>query len=225
MPSDEIISDNKFHKRLSEVRNAKSNKTERLQAITQPQRTLYSMPVAERAEKPAEQKDKFFIYDEEIQSIYNFRFAMRQLQLEVRRAEKYGRPLSILVVGFHELQEIRNQYSIMAVESLLQAIGAQLVQYVELGIDIVGRYGGEKFIIVLPEYHGPAATMIAEEIRKNYEYFRFEYRQHKIPLKASIGISCYPQHADNWKELIARGDLACDLLMERGGNAFGFAPS
>lgn len=224
MPSDDIISDNKFHQRLSEVRSQEGRKTQRLQAVTPPQRTLYSMPIAEKAEKTPEQ-ERIYLFDDEIPSIYSFKFSMRQLQLEVRRAEKYDRPLSILVVGFHELSNVRNQYSVMAVDGLLKTIGETLSKYVEQGIDIVGRYGSEKFVIILPEYHGPAATMVAEEIRKNYEYFRFEYRQYKIPLRASIGIACFPQHAMNWKELIARSDLACDMMMERGGNLFGFAPA
>jgi len=224
----EYIGDSKIHQRLAGQTRGELNQPSQAQlrrAKAQAmQQTMFAIPIAQNATVSPEQQERKVIYDLEIPQIYNFRFAVRQLKLENRRAEKFQRPLSVLIVGFPELPLIKDKFSSHAADACIKEIGKALVEYVELGIDIVCRFADEKFMVVLPELNGPEATMVAESIRTHFEKSLVTYQQYKIPIRASIGITCFPKHGQSWKELVAKADLAVDLVVESGGNAFRFGP-
>lgn len=225
----EYIGDSKIHQSLAGQTNQELNQPSQAQlrrARAQAnQQTMFAIPIAQNATVSPEQQERKVIYDLEIPQIYNFRFAVRQLKLENRRAEKFGRPLTLLIVGFPELPLIKEKFSVHAEEVCIKEIGKALTEYAEIGIDIICRFSEEKFLVVLPEQAGPQATMVAESIRTHFEKSVINFRQYKIPLRASIGITCYPQHGASWKELVAKADLAVDLVAENGGNAFRFGPN
>lgn len=222
----EYIGDSKIHQRLA-GQNLNQPSTEQLKRARAQanKQTMFAIPIAKHATVAPEQQEKKLFYDLDVPEIYNFRYAINRLKIENRRSEKYQRPFSMLIVGFMELKLIKDRFADHAQEHATREVAKTLVEYVELGIDIVTRFSEDKFMIVLPELDGPQATMIAEGIRTHFEKSVINYRQYKIPLRASIGIASFPKHGTNWKELVAKADLATDLVYEAGGNALRFGPS
>ena len=227
MDNNEYIGDSKIHQQLAGQKSLNQPSREQLQRARQQanKQTMFAIPIASQATVSPEQQEKKLFFDLEIPEIYNFRFAVRQLKIENRRAQKFDRPFSMLILGFPELPLIAEKFAEHAQEHVIREIGKTLVEYCELGIDIVTRFSDDKFMIVLPEHTGPQATMVAESIRTHFANSVITYRQYKIPIRSSIGIACFPQHGGHWKELVAKADLAADLVVENGGNAFRFCPN
>lgn len=146
----------------------------------------------------------------------------KQLEREVFRSRKHERPLSVLVIAFKELLPIATIHGVNAYERCFDFISDSILDVVDYRIDIVGCFNTDRFLIVLPETPGPQATYVAEMLRLHFESNAFPYARNKFRLFASIGIACLPAHGHNWKELIARADLAADTVMQNGGNAFQF---
>jgi|AGTN01.2.fsa_nt_gi diguanylate cyclase (GGDEF) domain len=227
-----VIVDNAFHRRLDGVRNDKTVQNhpdietmlrEHQQQLQHLQRTLQQMPVisvntqTEDAETTAER-------DAALPALYSFRYCMEQLQREVRRADKFRRPLSVLMVSFPELSLVQRSYGELAQDRAVRFISTSLAQYVDGYIDFIGRYGTDKFILILPETQSSNANMLAEQIRVFFMGSNIDYHQYSFNLKATIGIAGFPTHGGDWKELIAKADLAADMITSNGGNAVGFSP-
>lgn len=227
-----VIVDNAFHRRLNGVRNDKTIQNhpdidtmlrEHQQQLQHLQRTLEQMPVI-NANAPVEDIETTAERDAALPALYSFRYCMEQLQREVRRADKFKRPLSVLMVSLPELELVSRSYGELAQDRAVRFISRSLAQYVDGYIDFIGRYGTDKFILILPETQSSNASLLAEQIRVFFMGANIEYHQYSFNLKTSIGIASFPTHGADWKELIAKADLAADMIMSKGGNAVGFTP-
>jgi GGDEF domain-containing protein len=61
-------------------------------------------------------------------------------------------------------------------------------------------------------------------LRKKFEDVELKHNWHNIPATLSFGIGYYPAHGEDPREIIARADLACEFVQQRGGNGYAFAP-
>jgi len=232
--SETVIMDNKFHRQLSNVRNrdVQDNhpdielmKREAMQQSNRHLATLYRLPAMKEPDAaprvPADQATT--IQAKPQSAVCTFHDCMRRLELETKRAAKFDRPFSLLIVGFADLTQVVNSFGVLAYEQALGHIDAVLCNVVDTDIDSVGRYSNDRFMVLLPECTGPSSTMIAETTRQYFEQVPMTYGGHTFRLRASIGIACFPNHGKDWKEILAKADLACETVLERGGNAFSFA--
>ncbi len=175
----------------------------------------------------AEQQDKIektYFFDHQISTIYNFRHSMRTLEREVKRAARHERPLSVCILTFHEMNIIKNNFGELALEESLQNLGKVLRHYVDLDMEVAGRYGENQIVVVLPEITAPVAAQLMDEIRRTLENSIVQLRQYKFSLVASIGIAGFPTHGTNWKELLVKAEQASEQAIERGGNTIAFPP-
>jgi len=154
--------------------------------------------------------------------LLSFDNAMFMLAKESRRASKYHRPMTVMVVAFSDLLSLASVHGVELYESALAFAGAAISSCVEQDFDVVGVLETDRFFVVLPEAHGQKATFVAENIRKMFQATPIEHKRHRIHLKPSIGISCLPIHGRDWKELIAKADLAADTVSQQGGDGFAF---
>lgn len=225
-----VIVENKFHNKLNNVRNRQENPAE-IEALKEEQRkqrqkhlaTLYGVPAMQAAAHNFEQTivpGKA----QTVSAVVNFQEGMRVLEREGKRSTKFERPLTVGIVGFHQMQAVIDQFGVLAYEACLKRIEEILSGVVDIDIDTISKFANDRFMIILPETTGPNSTMVAETIRGYFDTVPIVYQQHRIPLKASVGLSCFPNHGQDWKVLLAKADLACDELFNRGGNALGFAP-
>lgn len=173
------------------------------------------------------QQDKIertYFFDQQIPAIFNFRHSMNLLAKEVKRANRHGRPLSICILTFHELPMIKSSYGDLAIEAALQNLGKILAHYVDLDMEVAGRYGDNQIVVVLPEMMAPNAAQLMDEIRRTLESAVIQFRQYQFSLIASIGVASFPAHGNDWKELLVKAEQASEQAIERGGNTIAFPP-
>lgn len=221
-----VIKDNLFHRRLSDLRNS-SLTPEHLAAMAElnrpAERTMFSAPVENKTILTHDDVERIAFYDD-VAPVYNFKYFMRKLDREMRRSKRYNRPLSILCVTFPGLMSIGAKFSSIALDDALVWTGQCLLDSTRVDVDMVCRFGDERFLITLPETPGSGAAIVAERVRKKYEDNPVQYQWHKIYLQASVGIAYFPGHGTAAQELVAKADLAADLVQSRGGNATAFCP-
>jgi|CXWL01.1.fsa_nt_gi diguanylate cyclase (GGDEF)-like protein len=93
---------------------------------------------------------------------------LEQLERELQRALRYRRPLTIGMADLDHFKEINDQFGHLAGDALLKRV-AQVLQSELRGTDAIGRYGGEEFLLVLPETDIDSATRVAEKVRHAIE--------------------------------------------------------
>lgn len=193
------------------------------QSQMSPQANQPRHTVSAAKEAQQDQIEKTYFYDDQIKTIFNFRYAMRQLVKEVKRANRHQRPLSVCIMAFHEMDIIRNKFGELAVDASFRTLGQILPKYIDLDMEIAGRYG-DQIVIALPEFMPPNAAQLLDEVRRELEQTAIQHRQYKFALKASIGIAGFQTHGNTWKELLVKAEQASIQAIERGGNTIAFPP-
>lgn len=142
-------------------------------------------------------------------SLYNYRHFQNILSQEFKRAVRYNRPLALLLIDIDYFKHYNDTNGHLYGDDALKAV-ANLVRQNCRDTDSVFRYGGEEFIVLLPETILPQAHIIAERIRKAIAEYPFEYAntQPGGALTVSIGIAGFPDDADTETKLIAAADAA-----------------
>jgi len=118
--------------------------------------------------------------------VNNKRFLMETLEKEIPRARRHQRPLSFLMFDIDHFKLVNDNYGHLAGDFVLKDL-AQLVKARLRPDDIIGRYGGEEFAVLLPETTLEGSAAIAEELRKMIDDHRFEFEQEIIDVSVSIG--------------------------------------
>ena len=151
--------------------------------------------------------------------LFNARHFAAALQEELGRAERFERPLSLLMADLDLLRDINNTYGHLAGDAVLKGIAeafrAELRHY-----DIPARFGGEEFAILLPETPPEQALEIAERIRRAVAERTFDVETSSEPIRAtvSIGVAAFPRDASDSNELIHQADLAVYRAKLQGRN-------
>jgi diguanylate cyclase (GGDEF)-like protein len=150
--------------------------------------------------------------------LINFREFHRHLTDEVERFRRYGRPFSLLMLDVDYFKDINDTYGHLAGDEALRVL-ALLLQEEIRPMDLVGRYGGEEFVMLLPETTGSGALTLAERLRNRVA-------GHAVPLTAdrtmtltvSIGLAIYPEDADSAQKLLGAADHALYAAKSGGRN-------
>ena len=132
---------------------------------------------------------------------------------EVERAERYKRGLSIILLDIDHFKIVNDDYGHHVGDAVLREF-ASIIKDGIRKVDAVGRWGGEEFIIILPETNIKEAENIAEQIRKKIENHIFTVIKHKT---SSFGVSEYIQ-GDNSQSIINRADKALYRAKDCGRN-------
>jgi diguanylate cyclase (GGDEF)-like protein len=152
---------------------------------------------------------------------YNHRHFQEALQREVGRAERQGRPVSVLMLDIDDFKAINDRYGHPVGDAILERIVAEIRNEVRGDMDLVARYGGEEFAVILPEISADAAAEVAERIRRRIDerLFRPPEADDVIRVTVSIGLAAYPLDASTKKELVERADSALYRAKRGGKNA------
>ena len=136
--------------------------------------------------------------------LHNHLSIVSKLEVEVQRSERYGSPLSVIIFDIDNFKEINDTYGHLAGDAVLVEL-AHMIRNGVRGIDSVGRYGGEEFLVVLPETEGRAAMVIGDRLRQKVAETLIPYNGKTIPLSISGGVASYRDGRDAGK-LIAMAD-------------------
>lgn len=140
--------------------------------------------------------------------VFNSRYLKSRLGLEWRRAQRYGRRLSFLMVDLDDFKAYNDTFGHLKGDKVLAEV-ASILSSVCRDIDVVARYGGEEFAIVLPETGAAGAENLARRIAEKLEDHRFEGAEGRDQrMTVSIGIAAYPHHAETMNAVIQLADQA-----------------
>lgn len=149
--------------------------------------------------------------------LYNHRYFQHRLDEEIQRADRYASRVSLIMLDVDHFKGFNDTYGHPEGDRVLKAISRILENSVR-EIDICSRYGGEEFVVICPEKTGEGAMTPAERIREATENFDFRIKGKRIPITVSIGVACYPEQAQNQKELISKADCALYYSKNNGRN-------
>ena len=146
------------------------------------------------------------------------RRSREMLRDEMGRAVRYGRPLSVMMLDVDGFKQFNDQYGHPRGDILLQAI-AEILKANVRSVDSAGRYGGEEFIIILPETARDDAFVLAERIRRAVETEPFPTGDGRSVQKTiSIGVAAFPDDAQNAGDLLQHADAALYRAKRTGKN-------
>jgi two-component system cell cycle response regulator len=147
--------------------------------------------------------------------LYNRRFFQSRLGMEIERAKRYGRVLSLVMLDVDTFKEINDQRGHQFGDHVLAEVGKILKENVRAS-DIVCRYGGEEFAVLLPETPPEQAGQAAEKLRTGLKE-RFQGGRDPVALTVSLGVASYPSPgvADE-NNLVKRADAALYEAKGRG---------
>jgi len=155
--------------------------------------------LAEDALRESEARYRTLSITDALTGLYNSRQFYDQLRLEIERADRYGHPLSLLLLDIDNFKKFNDSYGHLEGDVVLIRLG-EVIRRCLRKTDSAYRFGGEEFTVILPETTGDAATILAERIREEYENEDFHPLDSLESLHetVSVGVAQYiPQEGVN----------------------------
>ncbi len=157
-------------------------------------------------------------FSDDLTCLFNFRFLRRYLPAQIRKCRKRSRSLSVLFIDIDNFKIINDTYGHLAGSAVLCELGS-IIKAVVRDADAIIRYGGDEFVVVLPELDLDDAALIGERLRDHVAgaHFRGEASR-EIRLTISIGAAAFPNHAKSADALLKRADEAMYAAKAAGKN-------
>jgi len=180
---------------------------------------MFAAPLAAglRAIEMFERAERLTITDD-LTKLYNYRYLMQYLDSEVKRCLRYKKKVSLLFIDVDGFKKINDTFGHLVGSQALAEMG-QVFKQILRETDVVGRYGGDEFVIVLPETPLNGAMVIAERIRKKVEDYEFIAQNLSIRLTVSLGVANCPKHTLTPEGLIKKADAAMYRAKELSKNS------
>jgi diguanylate cyclase (GGDEF)-like protein len=122
--------------------------------------------------------------------LYNRHFLAERLPETWRQAQRWQQALSVLMIDVDHFKQVNDQHGHAAGDEALKQVAAVLTRLLHRPGDHAVRYGGEEFLVVLPQTNTAGAAHIAECIRLGVEALNFQLGTQRVPLTVSIGVAC-----------------------------------
>jgi diguanylate cyclase (GGDEF)-like protein/PAS domain S-box-containing protein len=150
--------------------------------------------------------------------LYNRRYLDENLPRELQRADRSGKALGLIMLDIDRFKRFNDTYGHDAGDALLREVGAFLKRHTR-SADIACRYGGEEFVLVLPDLSPPDLAQRAEEVRAGISNLKVQYARHTFVLvTVSLGVAIYPDHKQTADDLIKAADEALYAAKHAGRN-------
>lgn len=146
----------------------------------------------------------------------NHRLFQEQLRIEIERAKRHQRVLTLLMMDIDHFKSWNDQFGHPAGDLLLKEVSAHLRKGLRT-IDWIARYGGDEFAMILPDTETAQATEIAERLRIGFLSLKKSHQGPEL-LSLSFGIATFPRHAQSAKDLIFAADQALYQAKKQGRN-------
>lgn len=150
--------------------------------------------------------------------LYNRRFMQESLEREVHKVRRSNRVVSVAMIDIDRFKDYNDGYGHEIGDSIIQQVGQYLQTHTRIE-DVVCRFGGDEFLIILPEVTSRDAHHRIEELSKEISQLQFQFQEnHFEKVTISAGISQLPELADTAEELIRTADMALYQAKELGRN-------
>ena len=154
---------------------------------------------------------------DELTGTYNMRAFSSMLQRAFRQSVRYGHALSVVMIDSDNLKQINDTHGHESGNRLLQHL-VRCIREQLRGSDVMARFGGDEFILLLPETNNKGALEMAERIRKAVEVSRFDVRTGDTNITVSLGVASYPEDGGNLDVILDKADKAMYRAKQRGRN-------
>lgn len=151
----------------------------------------------------------------------NRRAIMRRLKTEVSRVDRGGLPFALVMVDIDHFKAINDTYGHDVGDTALVAVAHTLCQ-ITRDYDVCARWGGEEFLLFLPDSSPESACAIGEKLRRGVAEARIPHQEHKVALTISLGIALHERHT-SLDRCIQRADQSLYTAKRAGRNRFHMA--
>ncbi|HEY1626093.1 MAG TPA: GGDEF domain-containing protein [Streptosporangiaceae bacterium] len=141
----------------------------------------------------------------------------READAEVTRALRAESPVAVLLVDVDHFKRVNDSHGHLVGDEVLRSLAGELRQQVR-DSDVVGRFGGEEFTVLLPRTEANEALQIAERLRRSASTLSILAGEARIGVTISIGIAVLGSHGRDLFELLAAADLALYRAKDKGRN-------
>lgn len=149
--------------------------------------------------------------------IFTRRYCLDRFEEELRRSEELSLLLSFLMIDIDNFKSFNDKYGHLVGDVILKTI-AEIIKVSCREIDLIGRFGGEEFMVILPMTSKDGALFVAERIRKAIESRQIKAFDELLNLTVSIGVASFPQDDRTTQEIMDKADSALYHSKRTGKN-------
>ncbi len=146
------------------------------------------------------------------------RHGMDLVGVELRRAQRYARPAALAFVDLDQFKQVNDRYGHLCGDAVIRVVGAEMKAALR-GSDLCCRYGGDEFLLLLPETPLDGARNVAEMLRRRLAGITVEWPDGTVTVTASIGVAAARPGELEAGSLLARADAAMYRAKRAGRNA------
>ena len=150
-------------------------------------------------------------------NLFNRRYLDETLERELSRAEREKYPLCIVMMDLDHFKTVNDVYGHEAGDVVLKSLAEKVMEQCRHG-DFACRYGGEEFVLVMPNICIESTSRRARELHQNIEEMNITYGRFNLSVTTSMGIACYPAHGTTKEELLRAADKALYRSKHSGRN-------
>ena len=153
---------------------------------------------------------------DELTRLYNYRFLKTALRREVARASRYGQTFSIIMIDVDHLKKYNEQHGHLGGSELLRQLAGILARN-SRAIDLVAKYGGDEFLVILPQTRMDGAVSMGERTCASVAACAFPHCEPGA-ITVSMGVASFPQNGATMESLLAAADEALFRAKRQGRN-------
>lgn len=158
------------------------------------------------------------IHLDDLTGLYNHRYLELSLEREIRRSNRYNSCFSVLFIDLDNFKPVNDSHGHLAGSQVLREVAA-IIRSTVRDVDLVFRYGGDEFVVLLIEADAQRGFRTAERIRERVQGASLEIASGvKVQVTTSIGIAAFPEHARDKERLLALADESMYESKRKGKN-------
>ncbi len=160
-------------------------------------------------------------FTDALTGLANQRYLYKRLREEISRAKRFKRHLAFVLFDLDELKTVNDSFGHQAGDMVLRQVGQSLKKSIR-EIDIIARYGGDEFCVIMPEADSQTCAKFMDRILKTISKTRIMLENSSEPLycTVSLGGAVFPIHASDGKSLVYKADMALLRAKNRGRNRY-----
>jgi diguanylate cyclase (GGDEF)-like protein len=160
-------------------------------------------------------------YLDGLTGIFNRRFFEMRITEEIERAKRFESNLAVIMIDIDQFKRLNDEFGHLLGDEVLRQVSSIFSDHLRK-IDVVCRYGGEEFSVLLPETTSQNALQVADKLRRFVE--RWEFSGVPRPVTVSAGAATFPEHGNLRDELVKAADAGLYAAKQAGRNCVRLAP-